>query len=417
MEVFFTNHLFDSRIPAPNKDHAPKIVTSSMPFIVNDDGSIHEDASDWTISNIIRGKDPKTVKDYAYRVNDYLNWCLANSINYLDVDGDVIARFLYDKRRGDSYCKVKPVGNNTSNHINTAIRSFYKRLQLCGRVTEVPNPKDITIHAAPNEGAYAYLGDGTTQSSGLQVPIIKKVPKWKPLADLAQFISQCTPRSLRLMASLMLETGLRREEAAHLNIEIIRRTPKVPDNHPFMVKVWIEADITPTKNSKSRPILISPYLLNSLKDYIAHDRLYVIKRGKLNQCDAGIVVNGKVPTFNTLFLTNRGSAYALDSVNAMFARVSNAAGIKPEQGKVRPHLLRHSFAKALKNLGWTPANVARLLGHGSAITTELIYWHFSDEDIREDIRWVQSGITQMLIAVERGSDNLESILQGAAFEA
>lgn len=411
MEVFFTDSEFTLPSVNTKTGEISEYPRKYIPFIITNDGHIHEHATDWLYNLVItKGKDTSTVSDYAYRVAEFLRWCHAINKNYKIITKDDIGVYLSLKRSGNIEHEIKPIKNNTSNAINTSIRSFYSRLFEIGVVSEIPNEKNIDVLRNENEGMYSHLESEYVKKSDLDVPKTNLRPKWKKITEIARFLENCSPVQLYLMASLMLESGLRREEAVLINIDVFKNIVQVPDDYPYMILFKVDAMISPTKNSMSRSVLISPFLLNSIRDYISHERNNIIKKAssRLNIAEnlIGIVKHKRISPYNALFISNQGKPYSLDGVNVAFKRASIKAGFKDHP--VHPHLLRHSLAKYLKEKGWTPSMVAEVLGHSSSITTEKFYWHTSDDEIREDIRIEQYAITQILMMTDADIKNLET---------
>ncbi len=78
-----------------------------------------------------------------------------------------------------------------------------------------------------------------------------------------------------------------------------------------------------------------------------------------------------------LFEGQKGGKYSTTSIQKVFQRAKNAAGIRKH---ATVHTLRHSFATHLLEAGTDLRYIQELLGHGSSKTTE-IYTHVSTRQI------------------------------------
>lgn len=68
-----------------------------------------------------------------------------------------------------------------------------------------------------------------------------------------------------------------------------------------------------------------------------------------------------------LFLSDRGTRLAVRSVQALVRALAKKAGIERQ---VTPHLLRHSYASGLADMGVPISTIQSALGHASVTTTE-----------------------------------------------
>ena len=85
--------------------------------------------------------------------------------------------------------------------------------------------------------------------------------------------------------------------------------------------------------------------------------------------------------------------FTKSSLGREFKRITALAGLEP----IRVHDLRHSHASMLVQLGFSPIEIAKRLGHGKVTTTIETYCHQSAE--------AQSKIADRLGKVERGEED------------
>ena len=113
-----------------------------------------------------------------------------------------------------------------------------------------------------------------------------------------------------------------------------------------------------TKTTRSRRTLGLPQLvaeaLGALRDSQAHERVLAGERWQ----DTGLV-----------FTTHRGAALDAGNVRKMFKRVCTEAGVGDG---CTPRELRTSFVSLMSHRG-VSKEIARLVGHASTRTTEVVY--------------------------------------------
>jgi integrase/recombinase XerC len=87
---------------------------------------------------------------------------------------------------------------------------------------------------------------------------------------------------------------------------------------------------------------------------------------------------------NDLFLGQRGEGIQSKTVQRAVQRFAGEAGLE----NVTPHVLRHSFAKALIDNGVSLEKVATLLGHSNLNTTR-IYTTPGERDLEEAVNTLE----------------------------
>jgi integrase len=161
--------------------------------------------------------------------------------------------------------------------------------------------------------------------------------------------------------ALCLATGIRTEEARALRWEHISfgnpdATPPVPASAAVWRSVRAHGD---TKTEKSRRTLALPHM--------AVDALRLHKeRQDQDRCTAGEWWEDQ----DLVFATRTGAALDAANVRREFRATCTAAGIGPGW---TPRELRHSFVSLMSGTGVPVEEIARLAGHTSTRTTEIVY--------------------------------------------
>lgn len=163
----------------------------------------------------------------------------------------------------------------------------------------------------------------------------KKMPNVLSIPEVETFIEKAYDLKIQTIIMTLYGTGLRISELISIKLSDI-------DSTRMNIKVL-------GKGNKERYVLLSDVLLKQLRKYW---RRYQPKE--------------------YLFEPNlRSKKYSTRSMNHMFKRAKEKAGIDKEGG---PHMMRHSFATHLIEAGISLVIVQRLLGHSSITTTTGYLW-------------------------------------------
>ena len=149
--------------------------------------------------------------------------------------------------------------------------------------------------------------------------------------------------------ALLARAGLRLGEITALTLQDITLRPR----SGFVL-------VRQGKGRKQRRVPLSAESRRALADYLA-------KRPKSSS--------------NALFISKRGGALSRRSVQAMITKAAQDAHI---EGRVTPHVLRHTFATRLLNRQANLRIVQELLGHESIRTTQR-YTHLTEEEMQQAV--------------------------------
>ncbi len=211
-----------------------------------------------------------------------------------------------------------------------ATRSFFRHLQLMGA-------------RADNPAAEVSLPRRTRT-----LPRTLSPGEAERLIDAA---AGTTPRALRdrALVELLYGAGLRVSEATGLEkggVDLDDRAVRVSG-----------------KGGKERVVPIGREAVEALRRYLSRGRPYLDRRHRAE-----------------LFLNAKGGPLTRSGAFLILRRLAGTAGL--EEGRVHPHLLRHSFATHLLEGGADLRSVQEMLGHADLSTTEL-YTHVTDRRRRE----------------------------------
>lgn len=181
------------------------------------------------------------------------------------------------------------------------------------------------------------------------------------LTQASALLAAARDARMRAYICLCLSTGIRTEEARALrwgHIDFGDPAASPPD--PASAAVWRSVrSHGDTKTEKSRRTLALPEMaVRALK---AHQEQQAAQRRATGACVAG---------HDLVFATSSGAALDAANVRREFRAVCRAAKIGENW---TPRELRHSFVSLMSNSGVPVEEIARLAGHTSSRTTEVVY--------------------------------------------
>ena len=193
--------------------------------------------------------------------------------------------------------------------------------------------------------------------------VSRKLPKAITIEEVESLIRATTSSgdaiSLRdrLIVELLYGSGARVAELVSIDVNDIS-TENVDGDDITILKLR-------GKGSKERLVPLGKYAVAALNDYLV--RLRPALLAKNSQSERG------------LFLNSRGERLTRQSAWTTVMRAAKAANL---EGRVSPHVFRHSYATHLLDGGADIRVVQELLGHASVTTTQ-IYTLVTIDKVRE----------------------------------
>jgi integrase/recombinase XerD len=193
--------------------------------------------------------------------------------------------------------------------------------------------------------------------------VSRKLPKAITIEEVESLIRATTSSgdavSLRdrLIVELLYGSGARVAELVSIDINDIT-TENVDGDDTTILKLR-------GKGSKERLVPLGKFAVAALDDYLVRLRPSLLAKNSQNE--------------RALFLNSRGERLTRQSAWTTVMRAAKAANL---EGRVSPHVFRHSYATHLLDGGADIRVVQELLGHASVTTTQ-IYTLVTIDKVRE----------------------------------
>ena len=194
----------------------------------------------------------------------------------------------------------------------------------------------------------------------------QKLPDILSQSEVARIIKATLNLKHRTIVILIYGAGLRASEVGSLCVKDI-------DSERSVIH------IREGKGKKDRYVMLSPFMLISLRTYWRECRLQPSKDKESNQ--------DREKEHDFIFPGPSGNALSATSIGAIYRRSKSLAGIK-KQGGV--HALRHAFATHSLESGADLYAIKQLLGHAS-ITSTVRYLRMTDKTLQS----IQSPVDQL----------------------
>lgn len=346
-----------------------------IPFLIDRDERPVSAANAW-LRHISKKGSPKTWRTYAYDLYDFFQYLEWKNVDWQKADDNTLLSYRLRQETTDSKHKKKHRGDRrvSKNTIQARILTvgrfykyaarygFLKRNPLTYQTVESHRPTDTVFlaHVKTSREREIPVAAYDSVSSG-------EVIKWLPHETVWTWINSINNKRDKLIARLLYQTGMRREEIIIWRVDDIPQLSTLPEEAASnKVKLSIRG-----KGGKNRTVEISLNNFLRLRRWIDVDREKILRKCGINkEDDHGFV-----------WISIRdGRPLQPVTLNHTFQRISRACGIT-----VTPHMLRHSFAmekRAALYEAQVPNPEKKLqeaLGHSSVVTTMTAYGHIPPE--------------------------------------
>jgi len=236
------------------------------------------------------------------------------------------------------FLKETKISSSSINRCVSALKGFYR---YCALEYEISNPM--------------------TESMTLKTP--RRLPKALSISEITSLIESAKregdPISLRNCAILeiLYSTGARVSEVIGINFSDIA-TQDLDGERISVVKLR-------GKGSKERIVPLGKFAFAVLDEYLVRTKPLLAAKNAKSE--------------SALFLNSRGKRLSRQSAWQIVLDAAHATGL---EGKVSPHVFRHSYATHLLDGGADIRVVQELLGHSSVTTTQ-IYTLITIDKVRE----------------------------------
>lgn len=280
---------------------------------------------------IERGLSENSLTSYARDLRYFLEFLQSRDLELSKVTATVLSDF-------EVWLKDRSLAVSSINRTNSAVKSF---LIYCAREYDLNLP----------------TGEISSHKIARKLPKALTIDEITSLIESAKSLSEATSLRDVALLELLYSTGGRVSEIIGININDLA---KVESDNEVIQTIKLRG-----KGAKERIVPIGSYALNALDNYLVRVRPALVAKSGKNE--------------SALFLNSRGSRLSRQSAWNIVLASAQASGL---EGKVSPHVFRHSYATHLLDGGADIRVVQELLGHSSVTTTQ-IYTLVTIDKIRQ----------------------------------
>lgn len=299
-----------------------------VPVFHDDRMRLLEPPTLWIIHIAQRGRSrrPNTWKSYAADLLDYLHFCEANGINYLEPVRGLLAAY-----RDQLQTRVitrrnieRPISGKTINHRLGVVANFYNWMLEEGIISSLPFRREERRDTPRDKDKLAHTRRAPKHGIDAAVPVApEEVPKALSINLITSILGDLGERDADI-TEVGLSAGPRIDEILALNID------QIPNDQAHSASKSVPVYITKTKGLRPRYIYIPLPVLTDLNRYIYGERARIIKRRK---------ELGKKWDRKALFLSQNGRRLSYKTYWSNFRKAADKASCQ-----ATPHSSRHTYA-------------------------------------------------------------------------
>ena len=282
---------------------------------------------------IERGLSENSLLSYSRDLRYFLEFLADLKLQVSGITASTLSEF-------EVWLKDRSLAISSINRTNSAVKSF---LIYCAREYELNLP----------------TGEISSHKIARKLPKALTIDEVTSLIESAESLSEATSLRDVALLELLYSTGGRVSEIIGININDLAKVESENE------KEIIQTIKLRGKGSKERIVPIGSFALTALDDYLVRVRPGLAAKGGKSE--------------SALFVNSRGGRLSRQSAWNIVLEAARACGL---EGKVSPHVFRHSYATHLLDGGADIRVVQELLGHSSVTTTQ-IYTLVTIDKIRQ----------------------------------
>ena len=283
---------------------------------------------------IERGLSENSLTSYGRDLRYLLEFLQNQNLEISDITAATLSEF-------EVWLKDRSLAISSINRTNSAVKSF---LIYCAREYDLNLP----------------TGEISSHKVARKLPKALTIDEIASLIESAKSLSEATSLRDVALLELLYSTGGRVSEIIGININDLA---KVESDNELIQTIKLRG-----KGAKERIVPIGSFALTALDNYLVRVRPALASKSGKNE--------------SALFLNSRGGRLSRQSAWSIVLQAAHACGL---EGKVSPHVFRHSYATHLLDGGADIRVVQELLGHSSVTTTQ-IYTLVTIDRIQESYR-------------------------------